>query len=589
VETFAETDFTCSDRLIEIIRQIRSNTYFVDRQEKSTPNLYNNDDILTIHKLHRVLILHIGFLLGSQEPTSKSNGKWEELLSALLFCLRDLYTMKRRELSECNTEEELNELFIIVPKILQSKTTTTFSDADAPRIPIREEISMCCNQIFESWLNSPVLLKKVVMKDTTTALENFILALLMSKYDCNTCDKKDQGNSDEVLGQLRSLCDDTFEFQKLLDVASVAIDSKPSPPTKLSPRFAIFYWRCLSCVTPRWETAEGKMTQVEIANYAVDSLIPYCSSSDRMLSRQALACIGRFSRISSSDHCTRLIELSTASLVNDNRFCDGKIIENVEDHYTNSNLVQTLECLDFCIRRTSATHFIRQVKDWEPIIAHLARLAEDERNPNVAEKATIVLVPILKTLIISAERSSTSTFTVSMDILLSLISLDKSSIVEPTVNLLLTVLQDSDTRKHIASSPLLPGLVNALGELSSKNFFVEKRKKAELAQSFSMLIDGIVDLNFLARNASNLPFLVRLANGSYCEMRHTQVQEICICAIAKLARNPCNRRILAKEPGLLSSLIRYTRLAPEDTEVLKERSISRKELKDRVFLLASAL
>lgn len=592
VKSFAEAEFSCSDRLIEIIGKIRSNIYVVEgnnRQENSLANLHDNDDILTIHKLYRALILHIGFLLGSEEQISKSYRKWEELLSALLLCLRDIYTMNTRELSKCNTEEELNELFIILPKILRLNTMQTFFDANAPRTVMREEISMCCKQIFESWINAPILLKKVVIKHTTTALENFVLAFLISMYDCNTGNKKDQDSSDDVLDQLRSLCNDTFEFRKLLDVASIAIDSKPSPPENLSPRLTIFYWRCLSCVTSWWETKGGKVRHFEIANSAIDSLIPYCSSRDRTLSRPALACIGRFSHISSCDRCTRLIQLSAAALSNESLFCDGRIVENAEDNYTDSNLVQTLDCLGLCIKRTSATNFIRQVKDWEHILERLASLAENERNPNVAVKATIVLVPLLETLTTSTEYHSTSTFANSMNILMSLMSLENINIVENMVDFLFTVLQNSDTRKLISSSTLLPDLVNVIGELSSKNFFVETSKKARLAHSFSMIIDEIVDLNFLARSNSNLAFLVLLANGSYCEMSHNRVQEISICTIAKLARNPCNRRILAKEPGLLSSLIRYTRLVTEDTEFLRERGVSRKELKNRVFILASAL
>ena len=282
VEIFSETHVTCSDRLIEIIEKIRSNRYFFesdDLQENSTSSLHNCDDILSIRKLHGALILHIGFLLGSQEQASKSNGKWGELLSALVFCLRDLYTRNSGKLSKCNTEEEFNEVVILVPKILQCTSTVTFSDA------VGQKINMCCYQIFKSWLNAPSLLKKVVTKYTTTMLEIFLLAFLTSKNASNVSNAIEQGNSLTVLEQLLSLCDANSEFRKLLDVVSLVIDSQPpSCPKHLSPRLTIFFWRCVSSVTSRGEIKTGKIADVEIVDRAVDSMIPYTTSSDGVLS-----------------------------------------------------------------------------------------------------------------------------------------------------------------------------------------------------------------------------------------------------------------------------------------------------------------
>ncbi len=584
VEIFSEAHFTCSDRLIEIIEKIRSNRYFFesnDLQENSTSSLHNYDDILSIRKLHGALILHIGFLLGSQEQTSKSNGMCGELLSALVFCLRDLYTRNSGKLSKCNTEEEFNELFILVPKILRCTSTITFPDA------VRQKINVCCYQIFKSWLNTPNLLKKVIRKHTTTMLEMFLLAFLTSKNASNISNTNEQGSSLEILEQLRSLCEANLEFRKLLDVVSLVIDSQPpSCPKHLSPRLTIFYWKC---ITSRGETKTGKIADIEIADCAVDSMIPYTTSSDGVLSRQALECIGEFIQTSSYDRYTRVIQLLTTALLNGNLFCDETSVGGIEENDKDSNLIQTLECLGFCMKRTSASNFFLQTKGWKDVFEQLIYMAEDEKDIKVAKKASIVLVPILKTLIISAEHHSTLPFRNSMNVLLNLISLDDAKIVGLAVELLFTVLQESETRRRIDSSTLLLDLVNTLGELSSKNVFVEKSEKAQLAESFSILIDEVINVNFLARNESNLAFLVRLANGSYCEMNQNRVQEISICAIMKLARNPCNQRILAKEPGLLSSLIRYTRLTPADTEALRERSVSRKELKDRILLMASAL
>ena len=593
VGRFAETHFTYSDELIKIIGEIRSNTYFLEYNgllENSTSNLHDYGGHLSLRKLHGTLILYIGFILGSWKQTSKFNEKWEEVLSALVFCLRDLYTSNKGKLSKFSAEEELNELFVLVPKIVRNVSSKTCYSVNSSEVTVKQKINKCCFQIIKSWLNVPILLQKVLAKSTNTALENLLFSLLESKDISIIVRTNEQDESLEVLEQLRSLCNDNSGFRELLDVTLFVIESNPSSPRDhLSPRLTVFYWRCLSCLMFRGDTKNGKIKCAEIADRAVDSMMHYRTSNNRMLSRQAVSCIGEFLQISSHDRHTRLIQFETNTLLERNPHCDEQIIENNEENGKDATLIQTLQCLGFCMKRASSIDFFLQLRCWEKAFDNLVYLAEDDNDRNVAEKATMVLIPILKTLITPSKNDSSTLFRKSISVLLSLLSFRHRWIVGSTVELLFTVLQNSETRRRLGSSTLSPDLVNMLGELSSKNFFVEESKKVELAQTFSILINEIKNVNFLAGTFSNLTFLVHLANGSYCKTDQRRVQEISICTIMKLARNPCNQRILAKEPGLLSSLIRYTRITPEDTEVLNERRISRREMKDRIILIANAL
>jgi hypothetical protein len=337
------------------------------------------------------------------------------------------------------------------------------------------------------------------------------------------------------------------------------------------------------------EPTTRKNTEEEIADRAVDSMMHYCTFNNHILSRQALACIGEFIQISSHDSHIRVAEFARKAILEMKPTCDGRATKYARENSIDGNLLQTLDCFGFCMKKASASEFVLRMKDWEKIFDRLVLLTEDEEDMDIAEKATSVLIPTLKTLITGADHRSSIMFRKSINILLKLISSNHAWITGETLELLFAVTENSEIRRCFDFTALSPDLVNALGLLASKNFLVEESKKSKLAQTFAVLIDEIKSVHFLVRKSPNLAFLVRLANGSYCETDQSRVQQIAICTLMKLARNPCNQRILAKEPGLLSSLIRYTRVTPEGAEIFSERSISRKEMKDGILLMANAL
>lgn len=589
VEWLADTPLARNKDVIEIIGRIRSHPYILGRnnlRQNETPDVNNNDHdkISSIRKLHGTLILHIGFLLGSYKQTSISNENWEEVLSSLVFCLRDLYASNCGNLSkydaEYDVEEQFHELFNLLPKILLSTSSKGLMKVDVIQLNIRQRnIIMPCYQIIKSWLDAPILLKKVLTKSTISMSENFIFGMLKSR-DINTirCTNKED-YSLEILQQLLLLCDDNSEFQKHLDVTLLAMQYKIRPSGYLKPRFDIFYWRCVSCVLFGEGTTTGNNAEIEIADRAVDSLMLYIEGTsrtiNRLLSELAMACICEFVQNSNYDNHIRLIKFAT------------KIVATP----AGVNLIQTLRCFGLCIKNAYAMDYFLQMDDWATTFDTLAYLTECERKDmTVAEKAAKVLIPISKALITKAHHHSSILFRKPMEILTKLVSLNHTWIVETTLELLFTLLQNLEIRRHAVFSTLAPNLVNALAKLASKNIIVQDSKKAKLAQTFSILIDEMRNIQFLVKNnSSNLAFLVCLTNGSYCETDQNRAQQISICTIMKLSRNPCNQRILAKEPGLLSSLVRYTRVAPEDTQFFRERSVSRKEMKCRIVHMANVL
>jgi hypothetical protein len=586
VEWLADTPLARNRDVIEIIGRIRSHR---DLRENKSPDVNNDHDkISSVRKLHGTLILYIGFLLGSYKQTSTSNKNWAELLSSLIFCLRDLYASNYENLSkydaEYDVEEQFHELFNLIPKLLLSPSSSSkeLKKMDVVQLQMRQRsIIMPCYQIIKVWLDAPILLKKVLSKSTTLMSESFLFGILKSRYIITFRCTNKEDHSLEILQRLLPLCEDNSDFQKHLDVALLAMHYQNLSRGHAEPRFNIFYWRCVYCVIFEEGNTTGNNAEIEIADRAVDSLMIHIEgtsrTTNRLLSGLAMACLCEFTQNSNYDSHIRLL----------------KIFVKIVATKAGVNLIQALRCFGLCVKKAYAMDYFLQMDDWATAFNNLIYLAEHERNDTtVAEEAAKLLILISKALITKAHHHSSVLFRKSMKVLTQLVSWNHTYIVETTLEVLFTLLQNLEIRRHAVCSTLTPKLVNALAKLASTNMIVEDSKKAKLAQTFSILIDEMRNIQFLVENnSSNLAFLVCLTTGSYCETDQNRAQQISICAIVKLSRNPCNRRILAKEPGLLSSLIRYirSRVVPEDTEFFRERNVSRNEMMGRIVRMADVL
>ena len=583
VQKFSQTQLTDIDDFLEITAKIRSHHYVLEYD-----NSHNNqgvtqysdnkvhDNRLAIYKLHRTLILYLGFLLGSLRKTSVDRGKRHEVFSSLMFCLRDLYVNNHVNLSRsADSGDEFEEVFVLIPKILEKISSDTLDTKY-----VSETNSRACYEIMKSWLNAPVLLKKFLTNSTIMILENFLFSLLQLTGKSSTSIRN--GNREQIthefLKPLRSICDHNSEFEKLLDVAMLALQSLPiSSVGYSSHRHKIFYWRCVSKFTsPR----------SEIADSAVDAMISYSSEiTDNFLSKQVMTCIGKFIQEVTTKTHMRVMQFIGEIFLKKNRCVDSGDVY-INKNIMDENLIEILECFNLCMNRVDAAdHFLR-IDEWETIFDILVCIAMDHQDTDNAENAAIIIIPILKSLVLS-DQSSSQLVSKSIEVLSVFVSSQRSRIVEQTINLLFVYSRNSKTIKLLASTDMSPDLIYALALVAPRNLIDEERK-IKLAHIFSLLINEMKDIHFLARRKPILAFLVCLANGSYCETE-SRGQEISVCMLMTMARNSCNRRMLAKEPGLISSLIRYTRTTTESVDVPLERNVSRKEMKELIFLLAKAL
>eukprot|EP00751_Fragilariopsis_kerguelensis_P014509 CAMPEP_0170761592 /NCGR_PEP_ID=MMETSP0733-20121128/2258_1 /TAXON_ID=186038 /ORGANISM="Fragilariopsis kerguelensis, Strain L26-C5" /LENGTH=318 /DNA_ID=CAMNT_0011101595 /DNA_START=821 /DNA_END=1780 /DNA_ORIENTATION=+ len=313
--------------------------------------------------------------------------------------------------------------------------------------------------------------------------------------------------------------------------------------------------------------------RLEIADCAVDAMISYRNNmnTDRFLLSLVMTCIGEFIQEVTAETNMRVMQFVAFVL---------------QKNHKDENLFQILECFSSCMSRTDAAEEFLRMEEWEKIFDILVCIATDHHDTDTAENATLLVTSILKSLLLSNQPPSVLVLK-SIEVLSVFVSLQNSRIVERTLDLVFLFSANSKILNRVASTSTSPDLICALALIAPRNIIDEERR-IKLAHTFSLLIHEMKNIHFLARQAPILAFLVLLAKGSYCETE-SRGQEISVFILNKLARNSCNRRMLAKEPGLISSLIRYARTTTENVDVPTERNISRNEMKELIFLLARAL
>ena len=109
---------------------------------------------------------------------------------------------------------------------------------------------------------------------------------------------------------------------------------------------------------------------------------------------------------------------------------------------------------------------------------------------------------------------------------------------------------------------------------------------------FSHIIDGNdgTQVVSLAREPRAMEALVQSASQHTTSEATSDARKLAISIILKLSTNVCNRRILAKQIGLIPALIRYTRSQGMEQHHSDDGLLpSREELKKQILVLAQAL
>jgi len=103
----------------------------------------------------------------------------------------------------------------------------------------------------------------------------------------------------------------------------------------------------------------------------------------------------------------------------------------------------------------------------------------------------------------------------------------------------------------------------------------------------------------LARNAKILESVVSMASCQASTAPSSTAQEtrkVAMAILLRFSENPCLQRVLARHPGLLSSMIYFVRQFPHEDETSASDDLSSvsllrppQDIKNQILLLAKAL
>ena len=572
LQQFSQIKLTDVDDILRIITKIRSNLYLLEGiSTNNSQDHHNRDKRLVLRKLHGILILHLGFFLGSlqKRPIDRKRRKEEEeVFKSLLFCLRDLSVNVGLNILSNIDEDEFEEAFSLIPRIYFGMDSLDIllndNHADVPHV---------CYQIARSWMqHDPIIFKNFLERRTTiTNTESFIFMLL------RLASKKSMEHAiilNEFLKPLRMLVccyhDSNFELRQILDVAILALQSRPSHVSlsllnTLSDQRKIFYWRCVSRI--EYEETDAAMTnnnRSEIADLAVDNLIMYGINVMKInnteescyLLNLIMKCTGDFIEdVTTPNTQMRMLQI-IFEIIQQNY---GHFINNGGSTYTSYDIINndtasdevlllsTLECLGFCIgsrRNYVATDRFLAMNDndTEMIYDILVFIAVDRhhyQDTESSEKCASVIILFSKIILLSNQISPVLVQK-TVEVLCLFLASQNLRIMERTIDLLYVVFTrcgnkskllvnhgsaSSSVSASLSSSIMISSeLIYHIALLAPRDFIMDESRRKKLVHTFMVLVshemNGKIHGNYFQsidrqRAPLIISFLVCIADGSY--------------------------------------------------------------------------
>ena len=399
-------------------------------------------------------------------------------------------------------------------------------------------------------------------------------------------------------------------------------ETSPSWPDSIK----LFFWQCY-CIIHGVAAVEQTTTTATDVQTALEDFVEIIFNNSEAVPKDSVGMefliesLGICLESATSQRCYWVLDKITTKLYH------LKQPQKYQVHYSGHNTMfqSTWICLkmmEACLhRREDGAQICLQLKECNNLLFYILIpiAAEERRYPILAKISTNCVTSVLIHSMTTKMDHDDSSFPVrqQMDEVRALIKLLCShliSTVEQTIDLLYHVIQKS-SKQEIAtilahSTKDLHELIEALVQAEScHQLSVETSDK--LVYSFMMLIRHVTDYHFLARGAGQRPLmlLVQIVGGTSFggnqiieNQQRNNHRVIAVCILMQLSKNPCNRRILAKTPGLLSSMIRHVRNYThheqqqhdhdddsDDTTATTTCRLTREEMKQQIFQLAESL
>jgi hypothetical protein len=335
----------------------------------------------------------------------------------------------------------------------------------------------------------------------------------------------------------------------------------------------LFYWRCLSCssngIALLWKKRETSQVLRLLEDTAVSKNPEFAVMAAATLS--ALASLGP--------------DVTTSP-----DFIADALIRILIDADWDAKL-ESVSGLRLCFRDKRVECVIlteKHCSKLERIIANLTKIVllvpEQKQRPNhqIQRDAATILLDMMAWLTTRPHQICEGIPCSDLvKVCQALLGDDSREIVKQTVSMIAFILGD-DPKKILTDSPTI---LTSLATTSIRWSTVSDLTISimDIFQDLSSA-DGEIQ-SLLVRQPRVLESLVILTNSQ----TNTGGRQAAISLVLAISSNPCHRRCLAKQVGLLSGLIRYVRWLDESSLIQAESSHEREGLKECIRLIANVL
>ena len=500
----------------------------------------------SIRELHGLLFLSLGFLTPSEEHTltSQADACGTDVVIELLRSTFHVY--KNKLYRELILPRERIENYFLILQVVVGVTHRRSRDHQM------ESILTLCRMILDILLRQDRCVSHI-LSENRMEIERLLLTLIRIAYSVD-------GQKASVLDLICFLQCRTEFGHGVNYLATIAADTlkattRKNTPDTLSTLDQAFYLKC-RLIPDQVDSQSLRM---------LDSLIQQ-SKSKNAIRLDMIECLYLLkNKVHPCSAGTIVVEALLKCGIDD--------AEGTDLAYT----------LILFLLRDKDTNFqcILNAVGFKDLTNFLARHAfqHNELASLPASKALLHIISIVSErfyLLANEERKRIMLITLH----LMVANVDESVTIKSVETLELLVVQMFDSQSMHSSDHLQ--IILALGEAGNNEFAADRVRRGAIRTISTLVQNDCVHIETLSRIPNVLETLVSVA--SLTEDCAEQKQALAILLL--LSENVCDRRILAIQPGLLSSLIGYARsVSQESNGDDKMRDYTKKQ----VMLIASAL
>lgn len=525
----------------------------------------------SLRKMHGTLLLNLGFLSSLRVEDARLGA-----LCIATSCMLCLYQFNIIEQFPENSHtapssihivlepEEAEEAYSMVLQVMEG-----LSILPAPVSKNASQSQNICLQLVDQLLLQNTKVRETLGRNRQR-LESLLCAVLRVSFEQLhsqpwQCEQGIEERKFRVLLTVQNISCTTARLVKIANLAcSEGGDRQNIRLCCSSKEDLVFYLKCLS---------HGVSSRARVKETVFERLLIIAQEKSIACgNEEVMECLCQMiKRWGIGDNCDRIL---------------SKVVDIIlsNAHVDETSVRSSVTCLRILTRRAELCETLQAQNGFNKLCQFLIAVAVSQsRGKEVAIEASETLLAIAS----STNRCSELNEAVKavkfrhFELVQYLVRAETQQVVERAVKFLGTMFRNELQRDQKVNFDY-PNLFYGLAQASLHQFSSEKTKD-HVIEIFRFAAETDTKArNLLAREEKVLESIVRAAAASRAE----KSRESAVFTIMKISTNTCNHRIIARYPGLLPSLIRYTRTMSRS----KGSHIqARESVKKRIFSLVEAL